>query len=273
MDGNLNDASHADAPDQSGAGLFDAADPLAATPEPAAVEPDAPAPGRHASAGAGRVPPPHLASLLAARGVPESLLDGVNPDTAWARFVQLGADNVLPLAHLAPDAIETLEELGYTGQVRGEIRAAKDGPVIRFFAFRLPERPVADGDTGQQAAAMLDRRLERLEDAITRLAEAQASAPARGAGGLANLDVSTLRELLALLPAIRRGGAVVRDLLAMFAQDDAEPPATGEDQAQVLTALFGGLRGLLDSELGQLLLDKLGGRSRLRVMPGAADAG
>jgi len=85
--------------------------------------------------------PPSLAVLLTLPGVPAGLFDGVNTDTAWVRVHQTGCDLTLPLAHLAPDAIETLAELGFTGQVRAELRQAEKGPVVRYFAFRLPEAP------------------------------------------------------------------------------------------------------------------------------------
>jgi len=78
------------------------------------------------------------------------------------------------------------------------------------------------------------------------------------------------------VPALKKAGVQIKDLAQLFgADEDAPPAASGEDQAQVMGAIFGGIRQLADSELGQAIMDVVFKRRRapMHAGPGAAHAG
>lgn len=140
-----------DLPESDEPGTWPAPRAGAAPPEPPPPPPPDYAPS---AAGSGTVPA-YLAGLMSLPGAGADTLRGVELATAWVQIESVGGQTqLMPLAFLAPDALETLAEYGFQGHTTFEVRAAKAGRVCCYFAVRLPElEPDGDDLAIQQVAA------------------------------------------------------------------------------------------------------------------------
>jgi hypothetical protein len=140
-----------DLPDNDEPGTWPA--PRGHEPAEPAPAPDLPEPPGAPEAG-GTVPA-YLAELLSLPGAGADVLRGVNLSTAWVQIESVGGQTqLMPLAFLAPDALETLAEYGFQGHTTFEVRVSKTGRVCCYFAVRLPELEAEPEDQLiQQAAA------------------------------------------------------------------------------------------------------------------------
>jgi hypothetical protein len=99
-------------------------------------------------------------------GVDPDALDNVPAGTAWVKIESAnGAARSMPLAHLAPDALDTLAEFGFEGHTTFEIREHQAGRVLRYFACRLDDLeplPEAQADPAGAGAIPGDSKLIEL---------------------------------------------------------------------------------------------------------------
>lgn len=117
----------------------------------APIRPAPPAPG-------GAQTPAYLAELLAKPGIGPDVMRGVNPATAWVQINDSGGNSdLMPLAFLAPEALDTLADKGFSGHTTFEVRTGKTGAVLCYFATVLddlePEEVPPGADPEAQAEA------------------------------------------------------------------------------------------------------------------------
>ena len=129
----------------------------------AEAPPPAPRPRPRAQAG---TVPAYLRDLLAMPGVDPGALDGVPVGTAWVKIESAnGAARQMPLAFLAPEALDTLADLGFENHTTFEIRGSQSGPVLRYFACQLDE---LEPEEQAEASADLGAGDARLIELLTR---------------------------------------------------------------------------------------------------------
>lgn len=113
--------------------------------------------------------PAYLRDLIASPGVDPDALDNVPTGTAWVKIESAnGAARSMPLAHLAPDALDTLAELGFEGHTTFEIRETQAGRVLRYFACRLEDLEPLPPENTDQAGAGAIAGDQKLIDLLTR---------------------------------------------------------------------------------------------------------
>lgn len=182
----------------------------------------APLPRRpRAPAGAGNVPS-YLRDLLAMPGVDPGALDGVPVGTAWVKIEsQNGAARQMPLAFLAPDALDTLADLGFENHTTFEIRQTQSGPVLRYFACQLDELEPEESPEAVAGAGGPDAKLIEL---ITRqqmqINALTAKIEAAGVDPLAGLEKS--------FALFERFGKIMQRVIP------AAPPAGGSDLGRII---------------------------------------
>lgn len=109
--------------------------------------------------------PPHMGSLLSLPGVQRADFETIDPRKAWISAACMAKTDALPLGHLAPDAVEVLQELGFKGHVRATVYAnehdkRRNTPAF-FCAFKIPAREgESAGVADEYAEAILDLRQE-----------------------------------------------------------------------------------------------------------------
>lgn len=130
--------------------------------------------------------PEYLQSFLALKGVPHDILEGLDVRKAWLQVeTRKMPARAMPLGHLAPDALQTFDELGYERHARFEIRPYYNAPDVRYFAAILPDLSDLEEDDEEEdgrgggaiVAAMLDaqnKRMDRFESLMLKMAEGQA---------------------------------------------------------------------------------------------------
>lgn len=166
--------------------------------ETSTPEPQTPAP---ATRGRRAAPPPaqhdpapvpsYLRDLAAMPGVDPEAFENVPTGTAWVKIESAnGAARSMPLAHLAPDALDTLAELGFEGHTTFEIRETQAGRVLRYFACRLDllEPDPATTDPAAPGAAGNPQLIEVLTRQQMQLNALQAKLDGVGADPLAGLE-------------------------------------------------------------------------------------
>lgn len=152
---------------------YDSPDPEQHQPEP----PPRPAPAFAgvpapvAGQTGGTRTPDYLAELLAQPGIGVAALDGVNPATAWVQIESTnGASTLCPLAWLAPDALDVLADKGHAGHTTFEVRKAKAGPTLGYFATMLDElEPDPADEAGAEAATEADAQALGLSPALAQM--------------------------------------------------------------------------------------------------------
>lgn len=201
--------------------------------------------------------PAYLAPLLGLPGVSEADFEGVDPRTAFIELQDSRAkSDALPIGHLAPNAVETLQALGFRGHVRAAIKHRKtDREAVGFFAFQLPAQEEKDGREPQAVPANSPVRLpdeislllgefrEERRQMQAELERAQAeAAQARESGGIEGFVamIEKLAEMrkkfapLAKLLGMGEGGARA---VAEAAEDDGEGSLTELIVAKIAEAV------------------------------------
>lgn len=154
--------------------------------------------------------PPYLKELIALPGIDANVLRGIDTGRAWIKIESRisGAATNMPLAHLAPDAIDVLGELGFDGLTTFEIRSAQNGNVLRYFACRLPELEEEEGDgaaatTGAGATTGDNSQLVRLIAAQ----QLQMTALAKKLNELSENPFAAIDRILPVVEKITKLGA------------------------------------------------------------------
>lgn len=129
-------------------------------------------------------PPPHyLDKLLALHGIDPGIMHGIDSRKAWLTVQTRDMPaQAMPLGHLAPDALQTLQDLGYERHARFELRPEHNSADVRYFAAVLPDLPdLEDEERDDEPSSALvqiirsqDERMTRLEAALTKMAEGNA---------------------------------------------------------------------------------------------------
>lgn len=95
--------------------------------------------------------PAYLRQLSELPGVDTEAFDGVKLRRAWVKIEgEDGSTKTMPLAHLAPEALDVLEDLGFEGHTMFELRPSSNGPAVGYFACRLREPDEPDAPEGGQ---------------------------------------------------------------------------------------------------------------------------
>lgn len=213
-------------------------------------EPQTPAPRSR------RAPPPptiqaapipaYLRELAAMPGVDPDAFENVPTGTAWIKIESAnGAARAMPLAHLAPEALDTLAELGFEGHTTFEVREGQAGRVLRYFACRLdqlepePSDPAAAGAAGVAMDSQLAQLLTRQQMQIQALEQKLAAGTADPLAGLEKAFAmfdrfsKMLQRALPAAPAPQNGIGQILDVVAqvapMFQKQADNPEAPPEE--------------------------------------------
>lgn len=211
--------------------------------------------------------PPHLGSLVNLPGVQRADFETIDPRKAWISAACMAKTDALPLGHLAPDAVEVLQDLGFKGHVRATVYATeqdkrRNAPAF-FCAFKLPAREgESAGAADEYAEAILDLRqeIEALRREKLESAEAETN-PAK----LLRLALKRAAEVEREVEAAReelhgRLGITPEALAALEEQAGDEDEDGGTLEALLALALAKGqefAQSPTAKSLGKLALNKL----------------
>jgi len=166
--------------------------------------------------------PSYLRELLALPGVGPEALAGVPIGTAWIKIESHnGAQKQMPLAFLAPEALDTLADFGFENHTTFEIRATQGGAVVRYFACVLDEIDDDQGDQAEGAAGADGKLIELMTRQQMQINALQARIEAGAADPLAGVEKS--------LALFERFGKIMARVIP-----PAMPAAGGSDLGMII---------------------------------------
>jgi hypothetical protein len=149
--------------------------------------------------------PSYLANLCSLPGVNRADFEGIDCRTAvielWGRGRRGSCHDKLPIAHLAPDALEVLPDLGFSGHVRASVfQHDTDRKAAFNTAFKLPpkegEEDEAPAGAGADEAIRVENDLRaEIDELRKQVAEKQPVNPLHGIREMLGYVRDTIREV------------------------------------------------------------------------------